>query len=75
MISSLWDLEIHADYARQRAEAFAAQRVPAVPVNRSAGPRLALVRVRRGAGRGLIAAGERLVGSAAPRPAPSTHAA
>ena len=63
-VHSLSDMEIHADYVRRRAEVFASQRSL---TSRSTAPRAPLVELRRGLGRRLIAAGERLAGPAAPR--------
>jgi len=67
-VHSLRDLEIHADYARHQAEAFASHRSRCAQIARFATPHPPLVQLRRGLGRRLIAAGERLAGPTAPQP-------
>lgn len=64
------ELEIHARYARQRAEAEAAHRALVARSAHRAPLAPAITQLRRRVGRGLIAAGQRLVG-----PVPATPTA
>jgi hypothetical protein len=73
-----YDLEINARYTRERvAETVAAtRRVPRSTMGRCAtGTPAILTWLRRGVGQRLIAAGERLAGSSACRPATPRPAA
>ena len=77
MVHSPWEIEVNARYARERvAEHLAAARLAATPASSSVSQRAsATARLLRVVGYGLIAAGERLVGSAATRSAPTVRPA
>ena len=62
VVRSPIELEIHAGYTRQRAEAESAHRALVARAAHRAPLAPAVTQLRRGVGRGLIAAGQRLVG-------------
>ena len=73
MSFNAFEAEINAHYARERVAAAltACQPLPARSRARNNGTQPAAAWLLRRVGRGLIVAGERLGGSAAPRPAPT----
>ena len=74
---SPWEIEVNARYARERvAQHVATSRLASTPGSSGTTHRSpASAQLRRVVGRGLIAAGERLAGPAAPRSAPTVRPA